>query len=166
MHATLMPGTYRGQIRTLDPLEINLEMVMNHHMGSGKQIYVLFRSDKYSWPLSHLSSPRQTAHFNEEIEHIRTWSYTVALQFMSWTSLDNLHLILSASVSKTMYRHFVFNRLAVTNGFCIFCLILRVIQFHRIAFLKLKKKKWAMTVSLNRNWTVWNVLACDRRGSS
>lgn len=52
-----MPGTWKGQKRTLDLLELEVEIIMNQHVSSGDQIQGLFKSIKYSKHLSHLSSP-------------------------------------------------------------------------------------------------------------
>ena len=45
-----------GQMMAL-VLELNLQMVVSHHVGSGNQIQVLCKSNKCSYPPSHLSSP-------------------------------------------------------------------------------------------------------------
>lgn len=38
----------RGQKMVSDPLELELKMVVHRHMGTGKQIWVLYRSSKCS----------------------------------------------------------------------------------------------------------------------
>lgn len=36
--ATSVPAAYRGQKRVSDLLELQLQMIMNHHVGAGNQI--------------------------------------------------------------------------------------------------------------------------------
>lgn len=41
-----------------DLLEAELQLVVRHHMGSGKWTQVLFKSSKHTYPMSHLYSPQ------------------------------------------------------------------------------------------------------------
>ena len=38
--------------RVLDTLELELQLVMSHHVGAGKQAWVLYKSSRYSLPES------------------------------------------------------------------------------------------------------------------
>jgi hypothetical protein len=38
-----MPDTHKGQKRALDTLGLKLQMVVNHHVGKGNQIPVLWK---------------------------------------------------------------------------------------------------------------------------
>ena len=51
--ATCMPGAHGGQEK--DPLELELQMLVSHHVGARNQTWVLWKI-KYSSLLSHLSS--------------------------------------------------------------------------------------------------------------
>lgn len=50
-------NTPRSQEKVLDPLKLKVEMVVNHCVGTGNRIYVLWKSGQYSYQLRHLSSP-------------------------------------------------------------------------------------------------------------
>lgn len=41
----------------LDPLELELDMILSQHVGTVGQTQVLYKSSQYSKPLRHLSSP-------------------------------------------------------------------------------------------------------------
>lgn len=49
-------STFRGQKMSLDPLELELQTVVSHHVSAGSWICVLWK--KRTQPLSHLLSPR------------------------------------------------------------------------------------------------------------
>lgn len=67
MCSLCMPDIQGGQKRGLNPLEQEVQMVINHHVGSGNGTCVLCKSTKCSELLSLLSSP-----------------YCAALTFLSW----------------------------------------------------------------------------------
>lgn len=50
-----MPDDFRGQKRTPDPLKLEVQKVMRHHVGAGTQTRVLSRSSKCSYPLRVIS---------------------------------------------------------------------------------------------------------------
>jgi hypothetical protein len=52
-------GVHRGQKRALEPLGVELQMVVSHHVGAESGTQVLCRSNKCFKPLSHLSIPKQ-----------------------------------------------------------------------------------------------------------
>jgi hypothetical protein len=54
---TCMTGAHEGQKRVLDPLEQNLQIVVSHHVTAGNWTCVLCKSNKCSYPLSHISDP-------------------------------------------------------------------------------------------------------------
>lgn len=39
-----MPGTLRGQKLALDPLELELQVIISYHVGTGNQTLVLCKS--------------------------------------------------------------------------------------------------------------------------
>jgi hypothetical protein len=43
-----MPGACGGQKRASDPLELELQMVVNCHVSSGNQIWVLWKNNQCS----------------------------------------------------------------------------------------------------------------------
>jgi hypothetical protein len=51
-------GACRGQNKVSDILELELQMVVSHHVGAEAQTQVLYKSNKCSKLLSHLSSSR------------------------------------------------------------------------------------------------------------
>lgn len=51
-----MTEAYKGQKRTSDSLELELEMFVRHQVDAGNQTGVLCNNSKCSSPLSHLSS--------------------------------------------------------------------------------------------------------------
>ena len=52
-----VPGAFGGQKKASDPLELELWMFINHHIGVGNKTQVLCKRNKYSLLLSHLSIP-------------------------------------------------------------------------------------------------------------
>lgn len=56
MCATCVPGVQGGKKRRLDPTELDLGMVVSHHMGVENRTRVLCKSNKCYKLLSHLSS--------------------------------------------------------------------------------------------------------------
>jgi hypothetical protein len=58
-------GTHRGKRRTLDPLGLELQVVVSHHVGSGNQTQVLCNPlstpELFVWPQRRLSSTRPRA---------------------------------------------------------------------------------------------------------
>ena len=48
--------------KALDPLELELETVTSRHVGSGNQMWVLWKNGPCSEQLSHLSSPPLVSH--------------------------------------------------------------------------------------------------------
>jgi hypothetical protein len=57
MHTACMPDVCGAQERVLDPLKLELQMVISYPVGTGNQTQVLCKSRQCSEPLSHLSSP-------------------------------------------------------------------------------------------------------------
>lgn len=55
-----VPSALRVQKRRLE-LELELEMVISQHVSAGNQTQVLYKSRKFSSPLSHLSSPHSAS---------------------------------------------------------------------------------------------------------
>lgn len=53
----MLPPTFGDQNRTLDPLELELEVVPGHYVGAGNWTQVPWKSSQCSWPPSHLFSP-------------------------------------------------------------------------------------------------------------
>lgn len=41
-------GTQKGQMDAWDPLDLELQMIVNYCMGTRKQIYILYKSNKCS----------------------------------------------------------------------------------------------------------------------
>jgi hypothetical protein len=60
MGTTCVPGTQRGQKKASDPLELESEMDMSHHVNARSQIRVLWRG-QFSCPLSYLSPDPKTS---------------------------------------------------------------------------------------------------------
>lgn len=48
MYTTCMPGVLEGQQRTSDPLGLELQMVVNCHVGTSSQTQVLCKNNKCS----------------------------------------------------------------------------------------------------------------------
>lgn len=48
------------QRRVPDPLELELQAVVNHHVGAGNRAQALCKSSKYSYLLSHFLAPYST----------------------------------------------------------------------------------------------------------
>lgn len=48
MCSVFMPGVQESQERVLDPVELELEIVMTHYVSFGNRIQVLCRSNKCS----------------------------------------------------------------------------------------------------------------------
>lgn len=53
----MLPPTFGDQNRTLDPLELELEVVPGHYVGTGNWTQVPWKSSQCSQPPSHLFSP-------------------------------------------------------------------------------------------------------------
>lgn len=51
---TSVPGASEGQKRALDPVKLELQMVLRHHVGTGHQVWVLRKNSKCSKPRSQL----------------------------------------------------------------------------------------------------------------
>jgi hypothetical protein len=51
-----IPGSYRGQEKISNSLELELQMFVTYHVTAGKEIQVFCKSRKYSSPLSHRST--------------------------------------------------------------------------------------------------------------
>lgn len=45
----LVPGAQEGQKRVSDPLELDLQKVVNHHVSAGKQTWVLWKSSALNY---------------------------------------------------------------------------------------------------------------------
>lgn len=54
---TSVPGAWGVQKRALDPLELELQVVVNHHVLTGKWTQVFCKNSQCSYPLSYLPSP-------------------------------------------------------------------------------------------------------------
>lgn len=57
MCTVCMPDTYVGQKRALNPLKLELWVVVSPHMGARNQSQILWKTRKCFLPLSYLSSP-------------------------------------------------------------------------------------------------------------
>lgn len=53
----LLSGVFRSWKRVFDPLGLALQTVVSHHVDSGNQIHVLWKSTQCSYLLSHLFQP-------------------------------------------------------------------------------------------------------------
>lgn len=63
MHTyVLVPVQGGGVVVGLDPLELELQVVVSHHMGIGNPIEVLFKGSKLSQLLSHVSVVQHRPH--------------------------------------------------------------------------------------------------------
>lgn len=45
-----VPGVHNGQKRVLDPSELEIQMIVSHHVGAENQIQVLCKRSNYSQP--------------------------------------------------------------------------------------------------------------------
>lgn len=48
MYAMCVPGAYEGWESMLEPLELELQVATNHHVGAGNQTQVLWKRSHYS----------------------------------------------------------------------------------------------------------------------
>lgn len=51
-----VPDAGKGQKGAYDLLQVELWMLASHRVGAGRQIWILSKSNKYSWLLSYFSS--------------------------------------------------------------------------------------------------------------
>lgn len=63
---TFVPGTQESHRRTSDPLELQLQMIVTHHVENLAP--VLLQVQRMLLPLSHLSSPNPNFSSNEVFE--------------------------------------------------------------------------------------------------
>lgn len=54
--ATFTHDAHRGQKRALDPLDLDLQMVVSHHVHAANLLWVLWKSSQCSELRNHLSS--------------------------------------------------------------------------------------------------------------
>lgn len=50
VYHVFVPGAHKGQKRVLDPSELELQMIVSHHVGDENQFQVLCRHSNYSQP--------------------------------------------------------------------------------------------------------------------
>lgn len=78
-----------------DPLELELWMAMNHHVGAENQTLVLCKSSKTSYTSSHLSSPSLSVFKNKKENVFCYWSTQILIYVFIWKTVLNvlfLHL--------------------------------------------------------------------------
>lgn len=59
MCVTCVPGIQGSKKRSLGPLELDLWMIVSHHVDVGNQTQVILKINKYSQPPKHFCSPQR-----------------------------------------------------------------------------------------------------------
>lgn len=57
----------RGQWKVSDPLELEWQVLLGSHASAGDRTHVLWKSNKYSYPLNHLSRPSRIQFWSNSI---------------------------------------------------------------------------------------------------
>ena len=97
---TCLPAFLSGQKQVSDILELELQVVVGHHLGAGNRALVLWKNSQLLLTLSHLSNSLNSLYCPNNIQDCLTDSITVTLdciiiyKVLHWRQVEHGLLVL------------------------------------------------------------------------